>query len=99
MMNRRLKSDIEIIHRDDAKIVLVDLDLGRKSLTNDAENVIMFLNDLGLSDDQRVFYKDSDGEWGELHHYNGEFLRFYPCIARVSEELQDIYKYKTGSQK
>ena len=55
-----------------------DLNLGRMSVTNDAENVLAAIHaeiDLTGKD---VTYTDSEGQVDRLIHDKGEFLRFAP---------------------
>ncbi len=66
-------------------IFLVDNDVG-KSVTNDAENVVTNVTNMNRA--ARVFAKDTMGNWDELVHNNGTFLRF-AGIAPVT-----IEKYK-----
>ena len=54
-------------------VFLVDNDIGR-SVTNDAENVVSAIN--SEHPGKRIFYKDTTGNWDELVHNNGLFLRF-----------------------
>ena len=62
-----------------AEIVwLVDLDeSGRRSVTNDAERVVDQL--YKLYGDRRIIYRDSMGNWDELIHDHGRFVRFAPA--------------------
>ncbi len=78
----QLRSDFRIIVVTSTSVFLEDLDLGRCSVTNDAENVVRFVNNTyPLSD---IFYRDSLGHWSELLHNNGEFERFHdPLRANV----------------
>jgi len=56
-------------------VYIIDIDAG-VSVTNDAENVVRSMhNDYKNA---RVVYKDTMGEWGELHHLNGDFIGFGP---------------------
>lgn len=62
---------------DDA-VYIVDLanECGTMSVTNDAENVT---ENVAISfGNRRIFYRDTDGNWDELVHDNGRFLRFAP---------------------
>jgi hypothetical protein len=55
-------------------IFIRDLNLGRMSVTNDAEAVVMEIN-LAFPG-KRVVYRDTDGMWDELVHDKGVFKRF-----------------------
>lgn len=57
-----------------AIVWIEDLDRGRVSVTNDAENVV-----LDLQHDfpgYRIIYRDSTGRWDELRHVAGKFTGF-----------------------
>ena len=45
-----------------------------RSVTNDAENVVKKL--YSQYGDKQFFYKDTEDQWDELVHHNGEFTRF-----------------------
>jgi hypothetical protein len=50
---------------------------GSKTITNDAEEVISYLFNVGfLSCSQRVYYKDTNGCIDELLHFDGRFKGF-----------------------
>lgn len=69
-------SDWDIVHLDHVKqiVYLHDLNLGNRSVTNDAENVV---DDIYLIyPGWKIIYRDSMGEWSELKHDNGLFLGF-----------------------
>lgn len=46
------------------------------SVTNDAENVTQHLYE--KFGDKQIFYKDTMGQWDELVHKCGKFLKFAP---------------------
>jgi hypothetical protein len=59
------------------KIVFMeDLDLGNKSVTNDAEFVVESVN--AVYPKYRQMYLDSMKQWDELVHENGKFVTFLP---------------------
>lgn len=60
-MNR---SDYEIVCIQEDKIFLVDLDLGNKSVTNDAEDVVEEIN-INFPN-RRIIYRDTLGAWDEI---------------------------------
>jgi len=73
----RIKCDFSIFKIDNDKkmIFIKDMDLGRMSVTNDAENVVKYLNE--KYPNFRIIYQDSDGlDWDELVHENGKFIKF-----------------------
>lgn len=55
-------------------VFLVDLDLGNKSVTNDAEFVVREVH--RRYGNKRIVYRDSSGDWSELLHHEGTFTRF-----------------------
>lgn len=55
-------------------VFLVDNNDNSMSVTNDAENVVAYVN--ASYPDARIFYKDTMGCWDELVHNRGTFLRF-----------------------
>jgi hypothetical protein len=55
-------------------VFLVDNNDNSKSVTNDAENVVSYVN--SQFPNRRIFYKDTMGSWDELVHNNGTFIRF-----------------------
>jgi hypothetical protein len=59
-------------------VLLVDLDSGGKSVTNDAENVVAALSTELDLDDVPVYYRDSAGSWDELKHEGWKFTGFAP---------------------
>lgn len=71
-------SDYDIVHLDHEKqiVYLHDLNLGNRSVTNDAENVVDDIN--GTYPGWRIIYKDSMDSWTELvyNHMDGKFSGF-----------------------
>ena len=61
-MNTR--SDYEIVCVQEDKIFLVDLDLGNRSVTNDAERVWLEIN--RNFPGKRIIYRDTLGMWDEI---------------------------------
>ena len=61
----RLRCDYEILGADNGIVFLRDLNLGRTSVTNDAEAVVERMKcQFGLK--IRIVYQDSEGEWSEI---------------------------------
>lgn len=58
------RSDYQIIKVENNKVFLVDLDRGRMSVTNDAENV--YAEVTKKYPGHRVIYRDSTGCWDEI---------------------------------
>ena len=72
--NTPFGADFEIIFVESEFILLKDLDLGNKSVTNDAEAVVeMILDSFG---DKRIFYYDSTNDIDELCHDKKRFTGF-----------------------
>jgi hypothetical protein len=59
-------------------VFIVDLanECNTMSITNDAENVVA--NVAQAFGNKRIVYKDTMGQWDELIHENGVFVRFAP---------------------
>ena len=72
------RSDYEILEQTPEMVKVIDLNLGNKSVTNDAENVVREL--FTSFGNRRFIYRDSEGYWDELLHENGRFTRFSPYI-------------------
>ena len=69
-----MKSSFSITEIKDDRVVILDNNLGGRSVTNDAENVVEYL--YNVYGDRRIFYIDSDGVLDELRHNKGEFVGF-----------------------
>lgn len=60
-------------------LVILDRNLGNRSVTNDADNVVADLVAAGrLPSDRRLFYYDSEGQLDELLVKDGRFAGFAP---------------------
>ena len=57
---------------------IIDLNMGRMSVTNDAENVLAAIHKEVDLTGKTVTYRDSEGQVDRLIHEDGEFLRFAP---------------------
>lgn len=57
-------ADYEIVKVENDKVFIIDLNLGNKSVTNDAENVYIELKQ--IFPDHRIIYKDTMGHWDEI---------------------------------
>ena len=69
-----MKSSFSITEIKDDRVVILDNNLGGRSVTNDAENVVEYL--YNLFGNRSIFYIDSDGVLDELRHNNGNFVGF-----------------------
>lgn len=72
---KNCKSSFYIWKIENGIVYLVDNNIGM-TITNDAENVVSFIDSTYPS--YRVVYRDTDNEWWELKHYNGIFTGFTP---------------------
>lgn len=70
------QADYEIVKVTGTVVSLIDLDIGSKSVTNDAEAVVQEVTK--LHGDRRIAYRDSDGRWCELRHNGQDFVGFSP---------------------
>ena len=69
-----MKSTFSITEIKDDRVVILDNNLGGRSVTNDAENVVEYLH--SVYGNRRIFYIDSEGILDELRHNKGEFVGF-----------------------
>ena len=69
-----IKSSFSVTEIKDDRVVIVDNNLGGRSVTNDAENVVEYL--YNVYGNRRFFYIDSEGILDELRHNKGEFVGF-----------------------
>lgn len=70
-------ADYGIVQVADDIVFIKDLDLGNKSITNDAEYVVESLIH-AFGPGRRIVYKDSEGCWDELKHDGVRFTNFAP---------------------
>jgi hypothetical protein len=71
-----MHADFEIIAVEDDRVFVVDLNLGSKSVTNDAEYVWEQVQ--RQYPNRRLIYRDSEGEWNEIL---GPDISFRPYAA------------------
>lgn len=77
-----IRSDF-MVEVEDRIVLVMDLDLGGRSVTNDATHVVDDLVRRGiLSDGMRLIYRDSNGEWSEMLHRGGQFSTFASLATR-----------------
>ena len=62
----RSMSDWEFVRQEGNVVFIRDLDLGRMSVTNDADNVFDDCQELYGNPSCRVVYLDTDGNWDEI---------------------------------
>jgi hypothetical protein len=79
---------------EDGLLVIIDQDLGNRSVTNDIENVLADLaqaEELATLAGRRVTYRDSDGDWCRVVlTKEGRFDRFCGFGLRVKDEAQAV---------
>ena len=87
------QSDFEIGEADPNIIVIVDMNRGGKTVTNDAEAVVDYLvNQHGYRDiDQhRIIYSDGHGRWDGMSTVDGQFAGFVVFGADSREAAVSI---------
>ena len=58
------RADYEVVRVEEDRVFIIDLDLGNKSVTNDAEEVF---KEIKLHfPDRRLIYRDTLGKWDEI---------------------------------
>jgi len=79
-MNRytKPKSDYDYTIKNDGSVYIVDLNLGRMSVTNDAEQVLLEIHHHIDLTGRDVTYRDSEGIVDRLLHEKGVFNGFAP---------------------
>ena len=88
-----LGAEYDIVYMDDYKVYLIDLNLGSKSITNDAERVYEEIQKKYPG--KRVVYRDSMGRWDEIiledqfseaeHWFRSKSIAFKPYKEEVPE--------------
>lgn len=76
-----MNSDFKIISVLPDKIFLEDLNLGRMSVTNDADDVCERI--ARQHPGRRIIYKDSEGQWDEMIHAYGKFKSFKRYLGQL----------------
>lgn len=85
-MNTR--SDYEIVCVQEDKIFLVDLDLGNRSVTNDAERVYIEIN--RNFPGKRIIYRDTLGMWDEINIFKISSFVVDVDYIHYTEEVPDF---------
>ncbi|HCL5581071.1 TPA: hypothetical protein N2N40_002499 [Citrobacter freundii] len=99
-MTVAIKSTFSVPVKNEEFIILVDLDEGM-SVTNDAENVIRWLDenlDGGLGQ-RKVYYRDTSGEYDELVHENVNFKNYSACPPHIKQALAEMVKKTMSEEK
>lgn len=83
------RSDYSVVEVTDTTIFIVDLNLGNKSVTNDAESVV---EDLirKYGSDKEIVYRDSQNHWDVLCHDGNEFIGFAPYRGSYRPKIVDF---------
>ena len=90
------EADFSAIRLPHGRVLVVDLNLGSRSVTNDAPNVIQILRSaLPLNTNDRVYYRDSDGLVDELVINNQlQFSTYAPVpITQLLPILKQLRDY------
>jgi hypothetical protein len=85
----RAAYDIAEVHGN--AVWLIDMN-GVRSVANDAERVCSEVNQLYRH--HRIFYRDTEGNWGELRHRDGQFIDFAPARFAGHPQGVPITNYK-----
>ena len=72
------KSDFDYTINADGSVHIIDLNLGRMSVTNDAEQVLLEIHHHINLTGRTVTYRDSEGSIDYLLHNEGVFEGFAP---------------------
>lgn len=76
-------SDYRIVGVRGSVVFVRDLDLGGRSVTNDAEAVVAeILEHYPMA---RIVYRDSSGHWDEMTNDGESFTGFQPWIGQLPE--------------
>ncbi len=78
-------------------MLVVDLcdELGGRSVTNGAEEVIHYLQPHA---DQRVLYQDTMSQWDELKHNGLDFTGFAPLSHEMRHRCDELWLENAGSR-
>lgn len=74
---KKCKADYRFVEETPEIVFIEDLNLGGKSITNDAEAVVETLLSY-INPKLRIVYKDTCGMWNELLHDGKKFVDFAP---------------------
>lgn len=82
----QVKANFSYYNITDDTVYIIDESNGdTMTVTNDAENVVAFLNE--QYPNKRIVYCDTDGHWDELVHTNGNFVMFEPMGTFLRDDL------------
>lgn len=87
IMKQKSRSDWALhgINAHQRVVFIVDRNTGRKSITNDAENVVYDVN--VAFPGWRIIYRDTQDRWDELVHTDGVFVSFKPLPPCFEPEI------------
>ena len=92
-LSQYLRCDFEYVKTTDDIIFIKDLNRGRMSVTNDADEVFRLINKI-VFPGRRVVYQDSDGEWFEIvdgvETWMGKCVGFKPWHGEVWDILTKV---------
>lgn len=89
-MQSYLRCDFEYLTVTDDIVFIRDRNLGRMSVTNDAEEVYRWITKVAYPG-RRVVYQDSEGEWAEIAEgttWMGKGIVFKPWHGTAWDILQ-----------
>lgn len=90
-MKSNLRCEFDWIEITEDIVFIRDLNNGRRSVTNDAEEVYRWINQIAYPG-RRVVYQDSEGEWSEMlpiENWMGKTIGFRPWNGRVWDILSN----------
>lgn len=83
-------SDFFFHRLDDHTVAVIDLNLGNRSVSNDAENVVRWLRARGsLRNSDRLIYRDSDGKWDQIEWDAQGAVFFRPMRADTIKQAME----------
>ena len=87
-----LRADYEVVLVEEDRVFIVDLNLGNKSVTNDAEEVLKEIQ--YHFPGKRLIYKDSMGKWDEIVE-EGIWIRYNNYSGHLPED-SEIKKFPSS---
>ena len=74
----KIESKFNIVFQNSQYVYIEDIGLVSKSVTNDAEAVLLILSEQHNLGNRRLIYCDSGGQIDEILHDHGKFKGFSP---------------------
>lgn len=84
-MSNSFRADYRVTFETEETVYLIDLDTGRKSVTNDAERVVeevLFYR----PHQPRILFRDNHGQWAELIHEGSKFTTYGFVDEEIAQE-------------